>query len=155
MVDPVPAALADAFVTASRALVGIAVRSIQDAAVDITVAQHRLLVLVSERGELTIGEVAVALNVDPSNASRHCDRLERLGLLERRRSASDRRVVSVVLTDAARTLLTAVTRRRQSEVRAVLRHLEPTDAQVLVDALQSFNDAAQRKAEEDWAVAGW
>ena len=56
--------LADAFVTASRALVSLAVRTIDDAPVDVTVTQHRVLVLLASRGALTIGDIAEGLAVN-------------------------------------------------------------------------------------------
>ena len=71
-------ALADAFVIASRALVGIAIRSIQEVADDLTVVQHRVLVLTVSRGAQPIGAIASALGVNASSATRVCDRLERL-----------------------------------------------------------------------------
>jgi hypothetical protein len=64
----------------SRALVGIAVYSVNAVPIDITVTQYRLLAVVASAGPRTIGEVAALLGVAQSNASRHCDRLERLEL---------------------------------------------------------------------------
>ena len=71
--------LTDAFVTASRALVGIAVHSVGAAPVEITVAQFRLLVLVAPEEKRTIGDIAELLGVNQSNASRHCDRGDPIG----------------------------------------------------------------------------
>ncbi|WP_457202115.1 MarR family transcriptional regulator [Nocardioides sp. HB32] len=68
--------LADAFVTESRALISVAVRPILDAPVDVTVAQHRVLVLLAARGDLTVGDIAGGLGVNPSNATRYCDSLQ-------------------------------------------------------------------------------
>ena len=65
----------------SRALVGIAVYSVNAVPVDITVTQYRLLAVVVSAGPRTIGEVAALLGVAQSNASRHCDRLERLAVV--------------------------------------------------------------------------
>jgi len=103
--------LADAFVDASRALVGLAVHSVGAAPTEVTVAQFRLLVLVAGAGERTVGDIAEHLGVNHSNASRHCDRLERLGLLARRRSRSDGRVVRVRLTEAGADVVDQVTGR--------------------------------------------
>ena len=55
----------------SRALVGIAVYSVNAAPVDISVTQYRLLAVVASAGPRTIGEVATLLGVAQSNASRH------------------------------------------------------------------------------------
>lgn len=139
--------LADAFVVASRALVGIAVRSVDAAPVDITVTQHRVLVLLASRGGLTISEIAAELAVNRSNASRHCDRLQRLGLVARRRSEEDGRVVCVVLTPEGSTVVDAVTRARRAEILAVLERMDDVDPRAIIGALQAFNDAAHETSD--------
>lgn len=150
-----PHDVADAFVTASRALIGLAVRSIDDAPVEITVAQHRVLVLLSARGDLTIGDIADGLGVNPSNATRYCDRLQRLGLTTRARSPQDGRVVQVGLTQAGRDLVRSVTERRRREVEAVLSRLTASEVQSVVQALRAFNRAAGELEDRDWASALW
>lgn len=150
-----PHQLADAFVTASRALIGLAVRSIEDAPYDVTVAQHRVLVLLAARGSLTIGDIADGLGVNPSNATRYCDRLQRLALIARSRSSEDGRVVLVGLTAAGEEVLTVVMNRRRAEVEVVLDHLTPTETAGILEALHAFNRAAGEREERDWAAAWW
>lgn len=132
---------ARAFVTASRALVGITVRSVAAAPVEVTVAQHRLLVLVAD-GERSVGEIADELGVNQSNASRQCDRLERLGLVERRRSAGDGRVVQVRLTADGHAVIDAVTAHRRGAVRRVLERMAADDVAAALAGLRAFNEAA-------------
>ena len=147
--------LADAFVTASRALVGLAVHSINSAPVELTVAQHRLLVLLAAHGAQTVGEIAEELGINPSNASRHCDRLQRQGLVDRRRSTNDGRSVEVTLTSAGRDVVDAVTAQRRGEVLRVLARMPQTDAELLVQALQGFTDAADELTDSQWAAHHW
>jgi DNA-binding MarR family transcriptional regulator len=147
--------LASAFVTASRALVAIAIRSIEAAPVAVTVPQHRVLVLLASDGSLAIGTVAQQLGVNPSNATRVCDRLQRLDLIRRSRSASDGRAVHVSITAAGRRLVDAVTEHRRREVAAVLRSLPRPQVEAVVTALADFSRAAHEQAETDWAVVGW
>jgi DNA-binding MarR family transcriptional regulator len=134
--------MVDELLVASRAFVGIALRSIAAAPVDVTVPQHRLLVLLATRGPQKIGELAALLGVNQSNASRQCDRLQRLGLVERRGSDADRRVVEVVLTADGARLVDAVGRLRREELRAVLDRMDPVDARTVAAALRAFNAAA-------------
>ena len=145
---------ADAFVTASRALVGMAVRSI-DTAADVTVAQHRVLVLVAGRGPQTVGDIAVELGVNPSNATRHCDRLDRLGLVSKQRSRSDGRIVEVSLTREGRRVVDAVTDQRRAEVRAVLARMDPAQVAAAIEALTAFSTAAGEQDDEEWAAVPW
>jgi DNA-binding MarR family transcriptional regulator len=147
--------LADAYVTASRALVGIAVRSIAAAPVEVTVTQYRLLVLLAAGGEATVGEIATELGVNPSNATRHCDRLQRLGLLARRRSTADGRVVRVGLTGTGRELVETVLRQRRADVRRILARLDDVSAPAALAALRAFNDAAHELDADRWAAAVW
>src|SRR4051794_25988379 len=83
--------IAATFVTASRALVAIAIRSIEAAPVAVPVPQHRVLVLLAANGPQAIGTLAQQLGVNPSNATRVCDRLERLDLVRRAPPTSPRR----------------------------------------------------------------
>ena len=147
--------LTDAFVTASRALVGIAVHSVGAAPVEVTVAQFRLLVLVASEGGRAIGDIAERLGVNQSNASRHCDRLQRLGLVERRRSAKDARVVRVLLTARGRALVQDVMQQRRADVRRVVGRLADEDAAAALQVLQAFNKAAEELDEEQWSRKLW
>ena len=142
--------LADAFLTASRALVGIAVRSINAAPVEVTLVQHRLLVLLATGGNQTVGALAAQLEVNASNASRLCDRLERLELVSRIRSVSDGRAVDVSLTPQGSRLLETVRARRRHDVGRVLSRLSLPDAQAAVAALEAFNGAADEQGESQW-----
>jgi DNA-binding MarR family transcriptional regulator len=147
-------ALTEALITTSRALVALAVRSVAAAPVEVTVPQHRVLVLLAARGEQPVGALAEQLGVNASNATRVCDRLQRLGLVTRRRSTTDARSVGVALTEEGAEVLRGVRQHRQAEVRRVLAALELEDARATVEALRRFNDAAQEVADSDWALSG-
>jgi DNA-binding MarR family transcriptional regulator len=145
-------AAADAFLTVSRALVGIAVRSLNAAPVEVTPTQHRLLVLLATGGEQTVGSLADQLEVNASNASRLCDRLQRLGLAARDRSSTDRRAVHVSLTPAGRALLETVRVHRRDDVRRVVAQMTDSDVAGCVRALTAFAEAAHEVGEADWAA---
>jgi DNA-binding MarR family transcriptional regulator len=87
--------LAEAMLAASRALVGIAVRGVEAAGSDLTLAQHRVLLLLEEHGELSVNEIAGLLGVNQSNASRHTSRLVGLDLVAALRAFADAAGVSV------------------------------------------------------------
>jgi DNA-binding MarR family transcriptional regulator len=148
----VRAELADAFLTASRALAGMTVRSLNAAPVEVTLAQHRLLVLLGTGGDQTVGALALQLEVNPSNASRLCDRLQRLGLVSRDRSARDGRAVDVSLTAAGRELLETVRTYRRHEVQRVLESMSDVDVDAAVKALTAFGEAAHELGEAEWTI---
>ena len=87
----------DAVLGASRALVAVAARSLATVADDVTLAQYRVLIELAARGPLRLADLASALTVERSTATRMCDRLVRKRLVTRRRSTDDRRVVSLHL----------------------------------------------------------
>jgi DNA-binding Lrp family transcriptional regulator len=65
----------DAVLTASRALVGVAARSLAVVDPEVTLPQYRALVVLASRGPRLVGELAEALVIHPSTATRLCDRL--------------------------------------------------------------------------------
>jgi DNA-binding MarR family transcriptional regulator len=143
---------AEAFTTASRALVGIAIRSINAAAVDLTLPQHRVLVVLAAEGPQGIGQLAEQLGVDQSNASRICDRLQRLDLVARRRSSTDGRAVLVHLTNSGAQVLRAVNSHRHREVARVLAAMPPEAVSSAVAALNAFSDAARETRASGWSM---
>jgi DNA-binding MarR family transcriptional regulator len=143
---------ADAFLTVSRALVGIAVRSINAAATEVTLSQHRLLVLLATGGDQTVGALAGQLQVNASNASRLCDRLQKLGLVGRDRSSSDGRAVDVSLTPDGSELVETVRAYRRREIQRVLARMARADVDAATTALTAFAEAAHEAGEAQWAA---
>src|SRR2546423_15581452 len=84
---------ADAVLAASRALVGVAARSLAGTEATVTLVQYRALVLLGSRGEMNVGSLADALDIHQSTATRLCDRLVAKGLVARTASAESRREV--------------------------------------------------------------
>jgi len=146
--------LTDAFVTSARALVAMALRSVNASPVEVTLMQHRVLVLLASRGEQSVSMLAEHLGVNASNASRVCDRLQRLGLLARRRSTTDARSVKVAVTGDGMDVVRSVDEHRRAEVRGLLGSLSPEAGSHVVQALRTFNEAAHESAQQDWVVTG-
>jgi DNA-binding MarR family transcriptional regulator len=134
--------LADAVIGASRALVAIAVRSMAAGTAQITVAQHRVLVLLEERESLSVSAVGARLGVDQSNASRHCARLEHLGLVTRSRASRDGRAVDVRLTPAGHRQVQVVREARRREIDRVLAGLPDSVVREVTAAFEVFDRAA-------------
>jgi DNA-binding MarR family transcriptional regulator len=128
---------------ASRALVAIAVRSMAAGSPDVTVTQHRVLVVLEEHGALSVNALAERMGVDQSNASRHCSRLARLGLVSRTRAAHDGRAVDVRLTTAGRRQIRAVDDARRREIERVLAGLPDSAVPDVVRGFELFHRAAE------------
>jgi DNA-binding MarR family transcriptional regulator len=147
-------ALVDAVLGASRALVAVAARSLADLAEDVTLPQYRVLVELAAHGPQRQADLASALGVDPSTATRMCDRLVRKQLVQRRRISADRRVVRISLTHEGRDLVEEVTRRRRVEIAQIVRRMPRADRAPALRALRVFADAAGEVPEQDWSL-GW
>ena len=152
--DQVGRDLVDAFVSASRALVAVAARSLSDLGEDVTLPQYRALVVLRSRGPQRAADLAAALAVTPSTASRMVERLVRKRLVRRVRSREDRRIVKVSLTEAGDVIVGQVTLRRRAEIERILDAMPARGRKALTAALRSFAEAAGEVPEQDWAL-GW
>ena len=141
--------LAEALLAASRALVGIAIRGLGAVAPDVTLAQHRVLLLLHDRDELSVNDIAHLLEVNQSNASRHASRLTELGLVARETAPHDARAVALRLTPAGRARVKAVKQARLAEIRSVLSRMAVADVRRVAAALRAFEAAADVPAAHE------
>lgn len=77
------------------------------------------------------------------------DRLVKMGLVTRKRSAQDRRQVLVELTPAGRDLLNKVRHSREKRLRDTLMRLSQEDAKELLRLLKTYLEAFRLAYEED------
>lgn len=140
--------VAEAVVLASRALMGVAARSLAAVNDEVTLPQHRALVLLSARGPLTVGALAEALAVNPSTVTRLCDRLVRKRLVSRHTAPTSRREVRVTLTPTGRALVDQVMARRRDEIAGILSSMSEEGRRRLAAALSEFAAAAGEGPEE-------
>ena len=152
--EPARDELVDAVLGSSRALVAVAARSLANLAEDVTLAQYRFLIELASRGPQRLADLATALGVDRSTATRMCDRLVRKRLVARRRAQDDRRTVRVSLTAAGAELVAEVSRRRRVEIATIVARMPAADRDPVVRALRAFADAAGEVPEQDWSL-GW
>jgi DNA-binding MarR family transcriptional regulator len=140
----------DAVLTASRALVAVATRSLGAAAEDTTIAQYRALVVVASRGPQRMVDLAGLLDVTPSTAGRMCNRLVRKGFVRRHRARADRRVVQVSITPAGRQVVDQATARRRVLLAAILAKLPADQQSAVAAALEWFASAAGEIPDSEW-----
>jgi DNA-binding MarR family transcriptional regulator len=133
----------EALFEASRALVGIAVRSLEAWDGDITLVQYRMLALLHTKGSLRPADVAAALAMSPPNATRTCDRLARKALVRRTRSRQDRRSVTVSLTPQGEDLVERVSAARRSELQRIVGRMSPLGRDQFINRLREFTAAAE------------
>ena len=149
-----PDELVDTELAASRALVAVAARSLAAAGEEVTLPQYRALVVLAARGPQGTADLAAALAVNPSTATRMCDRLIRKGLVRRHRQAGDRRMVRITLTAEGRDLVAEVTRLRRAELARLLGALPSDQHQPVIAAFGAFATAAG-ELPQPGAALGW
>lgn len=135
-----PDALVDELVVVSRALMSVAARSLDD--VDLSLPQFRSLVVLAEQGPMATTELADAVGVHQSTATRGTDRLARMGLVTRQRDDVDRRRVLIKLTARGTRTVQKVRTRRREAMAEVVQRMKVEDVATVVEALQAFATAA-------------
>ena len=144
----------DAIIRASRALVGIAVRSLTASDEEVTLPQYRTLVTLTYGGGRRLADLASSLGVSPSTATRMCDRLVRKGLITRTRDEIDRREVNLEVTSAGRQIVEGVIERRRADVRELLKLIPRGTRTQLVESLNVLATAMGETPEVHWSL-GW
>jgi len=144
----------DVVLSASRALVAIAARSLSGVDEEVTLPEYRAVVLLCIRGAVTMGELATELGTSPSTATRLCDRLVAKGLIERQVRAENRREVEVAVDLGGRRLVDEVTDRRRVEIERIVANISPRERSAVVRAMRTFGQAAGEAPDEAWAT-GW
>ncbi len=142
----------DVVTAGSRVLVRIAAQSLDRAGVDITLSQCRALVTVAQLGPLGLVDLADALSVHPSTATRMCDRLIAKGLVTRERIDSG---VSLQPTAAGLAIVDTITRERRRQLRRIVSQLSDDEQRELVRCMDAFRRAAREPGEREWAFGWW
>ncbi len=126
-----------AFEAATRDLVGLALRSVED--LEVSLPQYRLLLVLRERGRSTSTQCAEALGVAGSSVTRLADKLDASGHLARGDDPANRSVVTLELTDAGRRIVDGVNRSRRRDLRKVLDQLDPEERATCAVALDRMH----------------
>lgn len=103
-----------------------------------------------------VSALSQALSLHRSTTSNLLEKLERKGLIERRRGGPDQRVVRVYLTTAGKSLVEDAPQPAQGAISAALENMPATDVELLEQALSQLvsamcikgNDAALRHMSE-------
>jgi DNA-binding MarR family transcriptional regulator len=143
----------DTLVAASRVFVALSVQSLAEVDEVVTLVQLRALFLLTSQGPANLSTLAEALGVHASNASRTCEALVSMGLLDRRDDPNDRRNVVLAPRERGRQVVRAVLDRRSDLLAELLGRLSPEDRTALTGPLQRLVDAAgDVPANDIWSV---
>ncbi len=143
-----------ALLVASRALVAVAARSLDDLDEEVTLPQYRALVVLGTSGPQSLTGLAEQVGIHVSTANRLTNRLTTSGLLQRVPTPSSSREVTLDLTDKGRDLLERVLERRRAEITRIVDAMTPEQQEGAIDALRTFATAAGEGPEQTWSW-GW
>ncbi|MFN2562901.1 MAG: MarR family winged helix-turn-helix transcriptional regulator [Jatrophihabitans sp.] len=140
---------------ASRLLVAVSVQSMQDLDPALTPIQVRTLLILASRDSIRPTELADALGVHASNATRACDKLVVAGRIQRQENPDNRRSQILRLTPAGRAAIRSISRRRARAIAKILEALPAERRRPVAAAMGEFA-AAGGEAEDSalWA-SGW
>lgn len=125
----------DAVLAANRVFVAVAAGALAGLEPQVTLPQFRALVLIDMHRSMTVAELAEALGVVPSTATRMCDRLVAKELVDRVVDDTNRRQMTLTLRPEGRTLIAQSTRRRKREISRLLHSIPPDEQADLAQAL--------------------
>jgi DNA-binding MarR family transcriptional regulator len=143
----------EALMRASRVITAAIAHSLAVANEKVTLPQLRVLVLVEDRGTMNLSAVADALGVNPSNASRTCDRLVAAGLLDRREDPADRRNLALTVTRQGRRLVDKMMGQRRAILGQVAERMSQDEREAVALAMDAFTAAAKDLDEEGHALS--
>jgi DNA-binding MarR family transcriptional regulator len=118
-------------------------RAARESGGELTIPQYLLLAALLERADQPVGELAAAAEVSHPTATRMLDSLERAGVVERRHSNDDRRVVSVRLTRKGRRVLERKRASISSKRRALYESLDEAEREHAEHLLRRLAEAIE------------
>ncbi len=109
----------------------------------LSVAQCYTLDAIGTQGKLMLNELAQALYIAPSTASRTVDELVRKELVERREEPTDRRAVRLTLTPKGQSLYEALRQHLIQRQLSILQQIEPESRRSALTALRQLTQAVK------------
>ncbi len=114
---------------------------VREAGISLDRALFPLLVRIARLGPVGIVGLAECVGRDYTTVSRQVARLEALGLVQRRRGASDRRVCEAIITPKGQAMIARIDAARDRTGRAIFASWDDHDIQELVRLMRKLADA--------------
>lgn len=139
----------------ARALVGVAMRSVDEAASAVTLPQYRALLVLTRVGPCNAGGLAEQLGTHPSTVTRICDRLVALGYLTRETRSDNRREVELDVTPSGRAVVQGVEQHRADELTRWLDAIPASARAHFAAALPDLVAVATEGRQDGDLPVGW
>jgi DNA-binding MarR family transcriptional regulator len=112
----------------------------------VPLAQLKSLFLIKMKDSMNVRDLASDLGVTPGNVTSIIDRLVGQGLVERRESPDDRRIVLMQLTEKGQKIITEIHETEHTSLKRFLDKMSAEDIEALYRGLNGFLTAM----EQDW-----
>jgi DNA-binding MarR family transcriptional regulator len=132
----------DLLLPVTRMLTGVALRSLEVLEGAVTLAQFRMLAVLTDLGPARSARVAEALGLEPSTVTRLADRLVAAGFVVRGSEPGHRGVVTLELTASGKQLVGRAATWRQKELARMLGRLTAAEQAQVAEALRLLLAAA-------------
>jgi len=109
----------------------------------LTIAQLKSLFFISNHSRTSLGKLAGALGVTPTNTTGIVDRLIKQGLVSRTENAEDRRMLLLQTTSKGEELVSKLRERRKGYLSDILAHLTVDELGIVAQGLASLVKAAE------------
>jgi DNA-binding MarR family transcriptional regulator len=103
---------------------------------EVSCIQYGILSFLSSNDRVTVNDIVKSQNINYPSSSQLLDELSKLGLVVRKRSDEDRRLVFITITDKGREMIAAIHQRRHVALKQIFEGFEP-DAMKLI--MNSFS----------------
>lgn len=115
----------------------------------LVVSEFGTLEVLYHKGDLPVGDVSERVLLTSGSMTHVIDKLERRGLLARRRCSEDQRITYLTITPAGRALMTAIFPAHAEAIRRATAGLGPDEKRILVSLLKRLGLAAADRLEGD------
>lgn len=108
-----------------------------------------VLMLLQSNGPLPMSRLADLLDVSVASATGIVDRMEKRGVVERRHSETDRRVVEIHLTKRGTLVFSVMHTERMKRLRKLVVTMSDAELGALLLGLRAFRDARERYLKDN------
>lgn len=120
----------------------------------VTVSQCHILLEIGKNEEISIVELASALNLDTSTLSRSIDGLVNIGLVDRKQNPNDRRYVALSLTRQGKNLYESIETANNAYFSKIFQLIPEEKHDQVIESFLLFLEAMKKVKEENLPCGG-
>jgi DNA-binding MarR family transcriptional regulator len=115
---------------------------------NLSIGQLKSLFFISNRGTTSLGKLAEALKVTPTNTTGIVDRLLKRGLITRTENPEDRRMLMLRMTPAGEELVQGLRQKREERMSEIFNRLSREEADNVAKALKLMVNAIEETRQD-------